>query len=846
MQGLGWLRRGTSAPGQALLLAVIILLLMVLVGAIFVLTVANNLTTTGRGVEKVKAQALADAGIRYANDQLMRSPEGADWRPPGGAPPGDTTYWDEYEILRGWDRQGFTKYPDPRDPNAIPIGGEGSFLLKVEYVGDPTVDPHAPALKITSIGRPFENPFVHHIRVAYKPIAINRYLWFITNREKEAQPAVLGLPWVDINENGQRDSNEMFTFTVAGGVRVNGDLLWVGAVRVLLNPSLKEQVEVAGEIAHDASDPAFPTDVQVSLDGGSTWNPVNPSRTPAGLPNPNFVLPPLRGIYKDHLAQLAGDPSRWTPRLEPPSLGLEDRDPATGHTRWEELTQYSGVPVLGGSRNSGEFGFGQGIFIDNDHPNQRQDLDLVRNEWLGQDESGVPGEWQGLRYVPPGAEIVLYGRDVDETTWQAAGRYPANYNDNPAVPDLMIRRDVGHGDHPWQYAPNGTPLVDANGNPMPMEFLFFDYPANGVIYAEGNLRIRGTLPPDTSLTVVSGGSIYIEGNLLRPRDVDPTLPEARNGRIALLARDHVVLNPTAFFVGGSGLPFQPDTGDPSGPHHYLLTPGDLAFMAFSFGRPPRGSLSLLVKHAAADVTLPTYVGLSLFASTPAPVWTLPSQSNLSPYQPGLEATMGYYQVSQPYPPYNQPDAQGRFYRPDRFGAGSNYDTSLANRFNPLPGVEHAFWFTNIDTGDPSSQGDYWLSNAKLMQWDSNGNPLPGLDIVVSALLFAERGTFFIIPGDWFDPMVKASDPNNAWVLYRRYNYAITVNGAIVIDETPPLADVAEWANKWAWPDLSSGNLQWGSIVYNYDPGLLLPRGGGLLRMPRLPVSPELIDAGLGG
>ena len=40
------------------------------------------------------------------------------------------------------------------------------------------------------------------------------------------------------------------------------------------------------------------------------------------------------------------------------------------------------------------------------------------------------------------------------------------------------------------------------------------YPGNGVVFAEGNIRIKGTLPPGVKLTVVSGATVYIEGNIL--------------------------------------------------------------------------------------------------------------------------------------------------------------------------------------------------------------------------------------------------------------------------------------------------------------------------------------------
>src|SRR5205085_6956732 len=65
----------------------------------------------------------------------------------------------------------------------------------------------------------------------------------------------------------------------------------------------------------------------------------------------------------------------------------------------------------------------------------------------------------------------------------------------------------------------------------------FDYPANGVFYAEGSIRVRGTVAAGKQLTMVSGGTIYIEGNLLKG---------SRSTFIGLMAQDFVTLNPTAF------------------------------------------------------------------------------------------------------------------------------------------------------------------------------------------------------------------------------------------------------------------------------------------------------------
>jgi len=71
-----------------------------------------------------------------------------------------------------------------------------------------------------------------------------------------------------------------------------------------------------------------------------------------------------------------------------------------------------------------------------------------------------------------------------------------------------------------------------------------DYPSNGLIYSPGNIRVSGMIDNDTTpynLTIVSGGTIYIEGNIIKEND---------NSSVALLAKDWVVLNPTHTFTGG--------------------------------------------------------------------------------------------------------------------------------------------------------------------------------------------------------------------------------------------------------------------------------------------------------
>jgi len=71
------------------------------------------------------------------------------------------------------------------------------------------------------------------------------------------------------------------------------------------------------------------------------------------------------------------------------------------------------------------------------------------------------------------------------------------------------------------------------------------YPSNGVIYSPDNLRVLGiigndlTPPTDYELTLVSGGTIYIESNLSKGTG---------GSSLALIAEDWITLNPTHRFI----------------------------------------------------------------------------------------------------------------------------------------------------------------------------------------------------------------------------------------------------------------------------------------------------------
>jgi hypothetical protein len=116
-------------PGQSVVLALAVMFLMIFMGALFVTMIARNLTRVDRASDTSQAQQLAEAGLRYADQQLTFSDEGADWRPQldrafnlkPGADPRDPDYF--------W----LTDNGSFRSPYVRLLSGEGRFLLRVSY-----------------------------------------------------------------------------------------------------------------------------------------------------------------------------------------------------------------------------------------------------------------------------------------------------------------------------------------------------------------------------------------------------------------------------------------------------------------------------------------------------------------------------------------------------------------------------------------------------------------------------------------------------------------------------------------------------------------------------------------
>jgi hypothetical protein len=859
--------------GQSLILALMVMFLLVFIGGIFVTIIVRSLSRVQRSSHSLTAEYLAEAGIKYADSQLTYSMDGADWRPVPTYPdvvkrveqgldpeslPADAKPL-ESDPDRKWLMQGFSRF----------MYGKGRFLVKVTY--NPTAgDPMSRYIKIESVGRVGEydpedpttwtnqpSTRIRNEKVAYKAIGITDYAVFITNKDRKTGEFSLGTPEFTTTWGSGTSSGP----TAGAPIRVNGNLLWHGTNYIWLNRNRGDSVDVAGDIRYsiaptDASNThASRTYVNNALAKASADTDTNGVALFDSSPDDSTAE---IGSYRDGrtVADVNGKPRNIT-RMEPPLL--EAPSPSGGLSRYRELTRNSGEWIYNTSRgewvNTGFFGWGRGIYLDNpDDIQEESALYTLKGNWT---QPGGP-HWVGPYYTPPGVSIILTPYDLN----------------GDGMPDMILTHDSAPGQEKFIWRDeNGAPL-----NPSG-ERLIMPYPQNGMIFAEGNIRIKGTLPqadtayPDAprwsnQLTVVSGATIYIEGSILKyPKDGVGALlkdEEPKNSAISLLAMDYVCVNTTQFFgpvrevlIAGAG-------GD-----HFEVSPENSFWMNFAFGTDTAkyGTVypQLYARHTSAPDPGASYVNMLInYPPTVAemgrdPRFSMYNFGNTSPYE--YDCILRDAAGNEKYPRW----------------ACSTYPlwpvdgTHGQYRLHTEPGVYNLLGF-QLDQNINISEGlqDYYISRVAVQP----------CDIRIEALLYAQEDSFFIIPGEWFNP-----DPNDIegtpdrptgtspeWPYYGQpLDVQVTVYGAICENEPAPIGGRSAWMEKWGWIPNNHGSSVIKTEKYRdpigpddttrrrgftivYDSQLSHPKINGdairrdeynrmLAIVPRLPVSPELLYFG---
>jgi len=166
-------------------------------------------------------------------------------------------------------------------------------------------------------------------------------------------------------------------------------------------------------------------------------------------------------------------------------------------------------------------------------------------------------------------------------------------------------------------------------------------------------------------------------------------------------------------------------------------------------------------------------------------------------------------------------------------------------------LQFAAWITpvwNEDTDDPR-----WIVRPRELGYVLG--PLavtpprgaPPLPVRVDALIYAQNGSWFVLPGPWFneDPDSPDDATQLAKQLYPTYheplNMQLSFSGAIIENMPAPVGDVADWTSKWSGPFAATT----GYLRYEYDALLRWPtredKSGQLYpRFPNLPLTPDLL------
>ncbi len=154
--------------------------------------------------------------------------------------------------------------------------------------------------------------------------------------------------------------------------------------------------------------------------------------------------------------------------------------------------------------------------------NRYQNLASGTNCYLDNDtEINKKTEWAN-----PGSDNTSDDNDI-ENEWFQDTLNSTSYHYYPYAPRLdMNTSSIG------QELPNGT-----------VNTIDYSSITNNIIYAEGDISISGIIPDGRNLTIVSGGNIFIDSNLLK---------ETNSASLALLAKRNIVLNPTLRYAVALG------------------------------------------------------------------------------------------------------------------------------------------------------------------------------------------------------------------------------------------------------------------------------------------------------
>ena len=954
----------TRQSGQTLIIALLILGVLLILGFVFLGLISRNIATGVRSTQRSIGNDLAEAGIRYAHGQLLRSGMGADWRV--ALTPGLGQRDPDYDFLKPGGPDGLGNYGrlnydqgralvrvryGPSDANVFssnPTGpliipGRAKNFLIIESLGKPGVvnlnDPTT-ARELPS-GAERERLQTRKL-IAFASIGITEQAYFVTNKNNVSRAIEFGAP----NELGVRygdtvggtfnpvqittqlgdmqvmpDKNGNFTLQPYGGTAwFNGDVIFHGGIRANINRYYGDTIASTGSMI-GAEDVTAALNIVGTDMNGLVWAPFAftlQNNSVTSLNSRSNAFNTAMGTVRDGVsgADQAGF-TRGNRRKEPPSFLLDDT--STGEGIYRTTSRDSGTIL--GSGNTGAFGHGRNVYVNNYNDRQNRIDEQGREiaetneslvyDWLNPNNAQAGSGWQGPFYVPRGAYIQLVPdgflilRDTRAPAAERTWRMP----DGTDTSNSMIRYRIARIGNKLFIANTNSPFAGATNinSANAADIRAAGMPFDGVVFFEGNARVRGTIPTDVQLTLVSNGSIYIEGSITK--GVVQSLSSYFQGgatgdrinmssrsMLMLAAKDFVALNTSQFFGPAPSqlieevndlataseynpvrmrrqitpgapsnyqfraeLPLDPTTGNPANPSTWK--PYAAAYQ--EFGSPNFINAGLVMTHTMDDgpatnsfISLDVNFGLDNVGPNPND-WLYLFKLNRTP-PVGAINVFDPFQVNNAsdYFPYNTPGFTENFYGAPQqdygpiYGLGSEswqrygrFETTFfpMAQSNGTGGAYGTFPFI----ANPPEHGTYRLLAAETNDFNLRFNDigtnasndyliaraamLP-IDVRVEASVFAEVGSFFVIPGPWFNPnpndrrdtyLARVAIVGQAQAQAERYqnfgaapitpfygeplDVRVRIIGAVSQNMPAPMSQQAEWLKKWGWTPRALGD-----------------------------------------
>lgn len=744
--------------------------------------------------------------------------------------------------------------------------------------------------------------------VAFASIGLIEHTWFITDKFRVSRPAEIGSLFAPepvnpgdpvpesnngnfgVTYEGQRVSptetlgGEIFDIAGnsltrgAGSFWANPDVTIHGRVEVNLDPRIGDSFVTAGRFKAANSQSVL----RLNIANGPVVNTTNLSNQQLNSNSGQFGT--YGGVLRDGVQSVDNDGyARAINRKEAPSF-LEV-DPASGVNRYAQLTRQSGVQIFGGpnqGRNSGQFGHGRGVYVDSREranfasESDRESADAAKaltRDWLNPNNPDSVA-WKGpfyipvasyLKFTPDGFEITRDNRSQNRT-WRTIDGSPTTtprirYRlfGAPRFTKTYIVNSVNNPaliDQP--YSTVNTASVIADGQ----EF-------NGLVFFEGDVRVRGVIPTDEQLTVASMGTIYVEGSITKGvvDQVGATLTRPSRSALMMMAKDYICVNTTMFFGPTPAEVVNPKRSEPTPntPNPIELTLADRSSVSLQTQflldptnpttRLPESNPSLWLPYAteytsqggsalsstflmshSADENGPTFVRMGVTNNSFRPVAADPNNATYFFSSPGLAGNFNGFnaQIGAVVPATGSVPIYGL--------TSPNRDAYPKFEVISVPFVSSTFTYTNrrLNTPGGNSAGAYTLAvqdesevqiqlASDVAAFPTKGYALNRVavqphDIRIEAAMYAEEGSFYVIPGPAFNQNRDDSRERflNAIVRlgtiqlaqeerYRTFgsmpespffgeplNVRVSILGAISENMPAPIADKAAWQRLWGW------------------------------------------------